>query len=121
MTILVCGSRNTTEADYPRIRGVLSQYEPGARTHLIHGAAPGVDKMAHRAGQEFGFFISSYPADWKAYGRQAGPKRNQEMLDKGSPDIVIAFPRKASRGTWDMVKRARAQGIHVVLEPLEAL
>jgi hypothetical protein len=32
-----------------------------------------------------------YQADWKRYGR-AGPIRNQEMLDKGKPDVVIACP-----------------------------
>jgi hypothetical protein len=31
-----------------------------------------------------------YPAEWKKYGRSAGPKRNKQMADVA--DFAIAFP-----------------------------
>jgi hypothetical protein len=55
---------------------------------------------------------SIYPADWTRHGKAAGPKRNQLMLDKEKPDLVIAFP--GGKGTADMVARAKAQGFKVM-------
>ena len=47
----------------------------------------------------------------------AGPIRNQEMLDKENPDIVVAFP--GGRGTQDMTSRAQNKNIKVV-QPKES-
>ena len=52
-------------------------------------------------------------ADWKTFGKAAGPKRNQAMVDSGA-DLCIAFPSKGSTGTIDCVERAKAAGIPVV-------
>lgn len=43
----------------------------------------------------------------------AGPRRNQQMLDEGKPLLVLAFHDdiKSSRGTKDMVSRAKRAGI----------
>lgn len=59
-----------------------------------------------------------YPADWKTHGRAAGFIRNQQMLDEGRPDIVVAFKdgfdRSLARGgTEDMVRRSKAAGVPV--------
>lgn len=32
-----------------------------------------------------------YAADWGRLSRRAGPIRNQQMLDKGRLDLVVAF------------------------------
>jgi len=55
----------------------------------------------------------SFPADWKSYGKGAGPIRNQLMLDEGKPDLVLAFHNdiSSSRGTADMIRRAKKHGI----------
>jgi hypothetical protein len=46
-------------------------------------------------------------------GKAAGSIRNQRMLDAEKHiDVVVAFP--GGRGTADMVRRARAAGIHVL-------
>ena len=56
------------------------------------------------------------PADWGRHGRAAGPIRNQEMLDVGGHDLVVAVNRDwaKSKGTNDMVKRCERAGIPVV-------
>jgi len=51
-------------------------------------------------------------ANWAGLGRKAGPIRNQEMLDQGRPNMVVAFP--GGRGTADMVRRARGAGVEVI-------
>jgi hypothetical protein len=81
---------------------------------LIHGAAPGADRLAAEIWQPQGGTIEAYPADWKAHGKGAGPIRNQRMLD-AKPDIVIAFP--GGSGTADMVRRARSKGLKVRVIP----
>jgi hypothetical protein len=52
-----------------------------------------------------------YKAEWDKHGRAAGPIRNQQMLDDGKPDLVLAFA--GGRGTDDMCRRAREAGIEV--------
>jgi predicted Rossmann-fold nucleotide-binding protein len=50
-------------------------------------------------------------------GLAAGPIRNQQMIDEGKPDLVIAFPGGA--GTHDMMARAtkaNLQQIWVILD-----
>jgi hypothetical protein len=59
--------------------------------------------------------VLHYFANWKLFGLSAGPIRNQQMLDEGKPDFVIAFHDNlyASRGTQDMVTRAMKAGVPV--------
>ena len=47
----------------------------------------------------------TFSADWDRHGKAAGVIRNQVMLDKGQPDLVVALApggRKAgvARQTW---------------------
>lgn len=80
--------------------------------HIIAGRARGVDTDV--IGWAVGAWVpcTEYPADWKTHGRAAGPIRNQQMLDEGKPDVVIAFP--GGRGTADMKQRARDSHIEVI-------
>ena len=71
---------------------------------IVQGGAKGADFLAKVYCHEYGFKCIEYPADWKKYGKGAGHIRNQQMLDKENPDIVIAF--QGGRGTEDMIKRA---------------
>ncbi len=82
---------------------------------VIHGNARGVDSIISRLCQINEVAQTPYPADWKAYGKRAGPKRNQQMLDEGKPDVVLCFPymHKASKGTHDVRRRAKEAGIEL--------
>jgi len=57
-------------------------------------------------------------ADWKKYGRAAGPIRNKQMVELGA-DLCLAFPDHpkghGSRGTWNCVKLAQQAGIPVLV------
>jgi hypothetical protein len=53
-------------------------------------------------------------ANWGKYGKPAGPRRNQEMVDR-NPDFVLAFPYKESRGTRNCASLARKAKIKVYL------
>jgi hypothetical protein len=61
---------------------------------------------------------SVFYADWDKHGRAAGPIRNQQMLDEGKPDLVVAFLLPQGSGTLDMIRRTEKAGIEVrVIEP----
>lgn len=112
MRILVCGSR-----DWDDWRGMLWFCRLFLNGDvLIEGGAQGADSLARRAVEAHGYgTVLEYPADWGAHGRAAGPIRNQRMLDEGKPDVVWAFTDDlaTSKGTADMVRRARKAGIPV--------
>lgn len=112
MIVLVCGSRHWTNKRL--IARTLKHLKEGDK--VVHGAARGADSLAASYARWRGLEVAAYPADWRQYGRAAGPIRNQLMLDKEQPDIVYAFRcRGASRGTDDMIRRARKAGIPVVV------
>ncbi len=103
MRYLICGGRNFS--DRRLFRDTVNGLEV-TPTVIIHGCATGADAMASEWATAKGIPELRYPADWKRYGRSAGPIRNQLMLVDGWPDIVIAFP--GGIGTADMITRARA-------------
>lgn len=116
MKILVCGSR-----DFPRpsllIRAMLDGLTGDCipTPEILEGGCPtGADAEARDWADEHpDVTITTFYADWKTSGRAAGPMRNQVMLDE-EPDLVLAFvnkPLEISRGTADMVRRARRAGI----------
>ena len=90
-------------------------------TLIIHGAARGADTLGKFVAEKIGLKVindgKGFPADWNRYGKGAGPVRNQQMIDEGKPDLVLAFHENIneSRGTKDMVARARGIGLKVII------
>lgn len=78
---------------------------------IISGMAVGADTCAAQYAKFQKMKLLEFPADWNKYGKSAGPIRNQQMLDEGRPDLVIAFP--GGTGTTDMIRRAKKAGIEV--------
>lgn len=114
MKILVTGSRY-----YPAIevRTVLDRYI-GAVTEIIVGDATGADEAARAWAKDNEIKLTVGTAEWDVYGKSAGPRRNQKMVDM-HPDLCLAFPVKGSRGTWDCVRRAQKANIPVTIVRLE--
>jgi hypothetical protein len=120
MRVLVCGGRDYT--GYEKLKKTLYPYVDKARSTqsqitFIQGEAKGADFLCKVFALDElvyhdGLILESYPADWKKYGKAAGGIRNQQMLDEGKPDIVVAFP--GGSGTADMVRRARKAGVEVI-------
>lgn len=108
--VLICGSRTWMDSDAIRDRIFLLP----KGSVVIHGGAMGADALAGRWARFYGHEEVVFPADWSRNGRAAGPIRNHRMLIEGKPDRVIAFRMPGeSRGTDDMVRRARGAGIPV--------
>ncbi len=75
---------------------------------FVSGGCSGADALGERYANEHGFQIEIYPAEWKKYGRRAGPKRNQKMAEMG--DYIICFWDGKSRGTYSMIYHAKKLG-----------
>ena len=116
LRILVCGDRNWT--DRQMIRDVLAIYEL-FDVEIIDGMAPGADTLAHEVAEDWDMLTRRFRAEWDKHGKAAGPIRNQKQLDEGKPHIVLAFHRNIakSKGTKDMVNRARKAGIPTCIFP----
>jgi hypothetical protein len=108
MQVLVCGGRNYGDrrSVYECLDGLVPR-----PTLLITGGANGADMLAADWAGYRQVPKLIFRADWERHGRAAGPIRNQQMLEC-KPDLVVAFA--GGRGTADMVRRAKAAGIHVM-------
>lgn len=80
---------------------------------IVHGACPtGADKIADDFAEAYDLQVERHPANWSLHGKAAGPKRNQKMVDLGA-DIVLAFPKGASKDTRNCIKAAEKAGLRV--------
>jgi hypothetical protein len=79
---------------------------------IVSGMATGADNAAVDWATTNWLKVHEFPADWKKHGKGAGPIRNQQMIDEGKPNLVVAFP--GGNGTADMVRRAKKAGIEVI-------
>lgn len=119
MKVIVAGSRDVLlyyeDGEVYRLIG-KGLNEIGVKTEdiscILSGACRGVDRLGERWARYKYIHVERYPADWDRYGRAAGPIRNQQMVDLADALIVIRFPE--SRGSKDILNRAKKKGIPVV-------
>ena len=86
-------------------------------TTVISGCAEGVDTFGEQYAAEHGIPCERHPADWEKYGRSAGPRRNQEMAQCAEALIAVLYP--GSKGTENMIHRAREAGLRVYVKYFE--
>ncbi|KKK77605.1 hypothetical protein LCGC14_2851900 [marine sediment metagenome] len=115
----MCGGRDyRDEARVSRVLDQLVMAMAESGEHLsciIHGDAPGADTLANNWAKRRGIPIEKFPANWKRYGRGAGPRRNARMIAEGLPELAIAFP--GGRGTADMVSKCHDAWVSVTEVP----
>jgi peptidoglycan/xylan/chitin deacetylase (PgdA/CDA1 family) len=116
--ILVTGSRAWKDAALLE-EFLLREAKGRPLVRIVHGGAKGADQLAHKLAVKQGWQYKVYAPDWHRLGRAAGLQRNTDMLkaEKHHVDVVFAFPTKESKGTWDMVGKARKAGVRVVICP----
>jgi hypothetical protein len=111
--IIVCGSRWFESCSYVYLSSTLRGIGP---TEIIAGGASGIDSLAITYSRAKRIHHRVYYPDWFHDQKAAGPIRNRLMLHEGYPvDAVVAF--WGGRGTADMVRQARDNGVAVVEIP----
>ena len=76
---------------------------------IVSGDAWGADYLGAKYARKYDLNVKHFPADWKTNGKAAGPLRNEEMAEYA--DALIAFWDGKSRGTADMIQRAKDHGL----------
>ena len=115
MIVIVTGSREHGQESMELIWNTLDDLPISL---LVVGDARGADSIALAYCWQNGIPYCKHDAHWFVHGRAAGPIRNQSMLYH-HPDalLCVAFPLSGSKGTWDMVNRAKKNGIHCLVVP----
>lgn len=105
MNIAIVGSRHYN--DYNQFETLLNQLiinENLNITSIISGGSKGVDSLAEIFALNNDIKFIKYTADWKHYGKSAGPIRNKLIIDHS--DYVIAFWDGKSKGTLNSLNLA---------------
>ena len=113
--IIVCGDRHYWGGG-TMWAVLLDLKEQGLRL-VIQGEATGADLLAREVALDLGISVIGIPANWKGYGRAAGPIRNQQMLQTGDPQAVVAFHDNLaeSKGTKNMLSQGLKAGLKCFL------
>ena len=113
LRVLICGDRNWH--NMAAIERELKKFDKD--TIVIEGECRGADILGRFVAEKLGLRVIPFPAKWHIYKRGGGPVRNQQMLDEGKPELVLAFHEDISEsvGTIDMVNKAKRAGIKVVI------
>lgn len=77
-------------------------------TTVLCGCAQGVDIAGAEWATERGIKVDYYPADWKKYGKAAGPIRNKKMVVDS--DEVLVIRAKISSGSESMAENTLEAG-----------
>lgn len=116
IVIAGCRDYNNYDEAKPYIDFCLSNISKENSIVIVSGCASGADAIGERYAKENGYEVEKYPADWKAYGRGAGPKRNKQMAQVS--DYVICFWDGKSKGTKSMIDYARKCGKPVKIKTI---
>jgi hypothetical protein len=115
MRVLVCGGR-----DYSDVSNVNCWLDAIDKDQHITVVISGVDLTNPKGADHLAYLWAKrnrrepkdFPADWTKLGHAAGPRRNQQMLEDGKPELVVAFP--GGIGTADMLRRAQAAKLRII-------
>lgn len=108
MKLIIAGSRYIT--DYKLLETTLQDIVIKYNiTEIVSGHASGVDSLGERYAREHNIPIKLFPADWKTYGKSAGPIRNKQMALYADALVVIRYAD--SRGSANMLSLAKQHGL----------
>lgn len=107
MKVIIAGSRNFD--NYPLLKSKCDYLlKNKTDIEIVSGDAPGADTLAKQYAAEKGYKLTLFPADWSK-GKKAEPIRNTEMANYATH--LIAFWDSKSKGTFDMICKARDKGL----------
>lgn len=118
LRILVCGGRHFNDYDLLEntINGVIA--ENGCENiEIVSGHCVGADRLGELYAKKHNAQVKIFPAEWKKYGKRAGPMRNKQMVDYISDfknKIVVAFVRANTKGTRNTISLAKRANIRVI-------
>ncbi len=117
--IIVCGG--SFFKDYELLKKTLDKYLERLMEYpieIVSGTAKGADQLAEQYAMEelnatLGDGLRRFPPLWHIHGKAAGPIRNSEMASYATH--CVAFYNGRSKGTLDMINKAKAAGLEVMV------
>lgn len=109
MKVIIAGGRDFENYDLLREKCDVILSKVKEDIIVVSGTALGADMLGERYAMERGYQIVYFPANWRLYGRGAGPVRNREMAEYA--DALIAFHDGQSVGTKNMIEQAKTKGL----------
>lgn len=108
MKLIIAGGRDydLTASDFLRLNKINSLVTV---TEVVSGGADGADGGGERWADSMDIPVKVFRADWKQFGKGAGPRSNEEMA--AYADALMAFP--GGEGTSNMIQHARNRGLIV--------
>lgn len=101
MKVIIAGTR--TFSNYDLLKKILSKFS--TITEVVSGGASGADFLGEKWAYENSLPIKKFLADWKLYGKKAGPIRNSLMAKYA--DCLIIFWDGKSRGSLNMINQMK--------------
>lgn len=119
MKVIIAGSRRITDPHLVAWAMDRAIEHGLVVTEVVSGKEPhGVDRLGELWADAHGVPVRPFPARWEEFGprgsparRRAGPARNEEMACYA--EALVALPDIESRGTRDMIQRARRHKLWV--------
>lgn len=111
MRLIIAGSRTATRADV--LAAIEASNAGEGIAEVVCGDAPGADTEGALWADAKGIPVRHFPADWKRWGKAAGPMRNEEMAQNA--DALLAIWDGQSKGTAHMIHMARQHGLRIYI------
>jgi hypothetical protein len=123
--IIIAGTR--TYSDYTELKQVCSDYvahliKDGVSQQneisIISGMASGADSLGVKFAKESGLCLIECAADWDAYGKAAGYRRNDQMAKLATDNgcgVLLAFWDGKSKGTKHMIELAEKHKMEIYI------
>ena len=111
MKLIIAGGRNFT--DYKKLCQICDNIlQDQTNIEIVSGAYyKGADLLGEKYAAEKGFLLTKFSADWKRFGRAAGPKRNEQMANYA--DTLVAFWDGKSAGTKHMIEVSKRRNLKI--------
>ena len=111
IVLAIVGSR--TFKDYDLMDATLGRVNSNI-VKVVSGGAKGADRLGAVWAKKHGILVDEYIPNWSMYGKSAGFKRNQSIVD--ASDALMAFWDGTSKGTKHSIDLAKKKGIpyHIV-------
>lgn len=109
MILVIAGSRSI----HPSVEDIVKYLERANLpiseiTEIVSGRAKGADTAGEEFAKEYHKVITPFPANWKKYGKAAGPIRNAEMADYADEALIIWDGK--STGSKSMISEMTRRG-----------
>ena len=113
MKLAIVGSRILEESDenLSIVTEIIKRnLDISKLTEIVSGGARGADSLAEKFAAQEDIPMRVFSADWSRFGKGAGPRRNQEIVDYCDQLIAFFINEANSTGTKDSVRRAKRVG-----------